>query len=288
VSGKKAKAKVIKLADAEVPEYLRTVYDDLAFLQSMRFERPSRTEVRISSSVLRRLLHEHMLAAAWRISELPDQPRITAVDLDAVVGDVPRRYIHYAYAGGAPTKRAQHSGYALLVIPKDEVSAGDYDATARAMSQKLRAGARRDFSLPDFCGSASVISGGAAVTRVDVVRYVANKLGGVHWDNERGGWTTPQGSRHRLLDEQHIVVGGLPGALYEVISIAHALVSAPDVARLMQTIDQRAPEDESFAEVLKFREGRIGKYADMTFRPNPSRMNFWQRVARWLKSTFTA
>jgi hypothetical protein len=289
VVGKKIpKAKVIKLGQSEVPEFLRTVYDDLVFLRSIHFARPSRTEVRLSSSVLRRLLHEHMLAAAWRIAEMPGEPRIRAVDLEAVIGQVPRRFVHYAYAGGAPTERAQHSGYVLLVVPKDEVINGNYEATARAVSEKLQAGEHREFLLREFCESASVMSGSAALSRVEIVRYVANKLGGVHWDNERGGWTSPQGSRHRLLDEQHIVVGGLPGPLYEVVSIAHAIAFAPDTSSLMEAIDRKAPEEVPPVEVLKFREGRTGKYADLTFSPPPSPLSRWSHFKRWFKSLFTA
>lgn len=256
---------MIKLTEAEIPEFLRTTYDDLSFLQALHFASPSRTEVRLASPVLRRLLHEQMLAAAWHFADLTGQPNIEAVDLEAVIGDVPRGYVHYAYAGGAPTARAQHSGYVLLVVPKADVIEGDYEAVIGTMTAKLRPGQRREFELSEFCQSPSVISGSAAVSRVDVVRYVANKLGGVHWDNRRGGWTSFQGSRHRLLDEQHIVVAGLPGPLYEVVSIAHALAVAPGIERLMEAIDRKAPEDIPATEVLKFRQGRIGKYAEMTF-----------------------
>jgi len=48
------------------------------------------------------------------------------------------------------------------------------------------------------------------------------------------------------------------------------------------------PDNKPSAEILRFREGRIGKYADMTFRPNASRMSLWQRLIAWFKSTFTA
>ncbi|MCH7639719.1 MAG: hypothetical protein IH855_09690 [Bacteroidetes bacterium] len=256
---KKPRKKVIKLSEAEVPEFLRIVYDDLAFLRSLDFSAPSRTEVRFSSSVLRRLLHEHMLDAAWTFSNMEGEPRVEAVDLDALLGDVPRRYVHYAYAGGAHTQGAQHAGHVLLVVPRDEVTDGDYAAVTKAVSEKLRPGVRREFTLREFCTSPSVVSGSAAVSRVDVVRYVANKLGGVHWDNRRQAWTSHQGSRHRLLDEQHIVVRGLPGALFEIVSIAEAVVAAPDTGRLMEKIDQEAPEPTPVVEVLQFREGRTGE-----------------------------
>lgn len=98
-----------------------------------------------------------------------------------------------------------------------------------------------------------------------MVRYVANKLGGVHWDSRRGAWTHPAASRHRLLDEAHLIVGRLPAPLYEVLSIAQAVAESSDVSRLMEAILAIAPEEDGAMNVLRFREGRVGKYADMTF-----------------------
>lgn len=50
-----------------------------------------------------------------------------AVDLAAVIGSLPRRYLDYAYAGGAKLPGAHRSGYALLVTPKEDHEAyGEY------------------------------------------------------------------------------------------------------------------------------------------------------------------
>ena len=253
------------LSQEEAAEVCRLVRDDLVFLRSLNYSRPSRTEIRVASSILRRLLHEGMYFGAWRIAELEEEPRISAVDLQGVVSGIELRYIHYAYAGGAKTEGAHHKGYVLLVIPRAEAEAEGQDVVLRRVQQRIKPGVTRTFLLQEFCVSPAVISGGASVSRVDVVRYVANKLGGVHWDNQRGGWTDPVGSRHRLLDEQHLVVGRLPAALYEVISIAQCIAASEDTSRYIDRVEQIAPEEERAVNVLSFREGRIGKYADLTF-----------------------
>ena len=195
------------------------------------------------------------------------EPNVEAVDLSAVVAELPARYIQYAYAGGADIPGAQHSGYVLLSIPRAEAEAEGYEAAAQRVSKLIRPGVWRMFPLSEFCASPSVISGAGAVSRLGVVRYVANKLGGVHWDNERGAWTDPVGSRHRLLDEKHLMVGRLSAPLYEVVSIAQAIAVAEDTSRLLARMDEVAPEEERLEDVLSFREGRIGKYADMRIGP---------------------
>ena len=255
----------IELIQDEVHDFLRTVKDDLLLLRKLDFKRPLRSEVRVASSILRRLLHELMLLNAWRLCSLPDEPRFTAVDLDAMLACVDVKYIHYGYAGGATTDGAQHRGYVLFEIPKAEVDAEGKDAATQRVTAKMGTPDTRQFPLSEFCTSSCVASGAGRVSRVAVVCYVANKLGGVHWDKRRSEWTDPVGSRQRLLDEAHLIVGRLSAPLYETLSIAQAVAESDDVTRLIDVIDTIAPEEEGSISVLKFREGRSGKYANMAF-----------------------
>ena len=250
---------------AEVPDLLRIIRDDLVFLQNLNFKKPTRTEVRLSSVVLRRLLFEGLLQAGWNICFEESYPSIPATDLEDMLEKVPSKYIHYAYAGGADTEGAQHIGYFLLVVPKDEFDNQDAESKVKEIQGLFKPGAKRDFSLPEFIRSACVISGSARISRLELVKYVANKLGGVHWDNERRGWSNPVSSRHLLLDEGHLIVGRLPAPLYETLSIAEALASAPDIEKFCSKVNEIAPEEDFAVNTLRFREGRAGKYADITF-----------------------
>ena len=264
---KKGRQRLVKLTNDQVAEFLRTVRDDLEFLRSLDYRSPSRTEVRIASSILRRLLYDGMYKSAWAMAGFDGDPTISAVDLQAVVADVDPRFIEYAYAGGAKTDGAHHKGYALLKVPKADREAEGDDVLIERLRRCVRPGETREFSLQEFIASPAVISGDAAMSRLGVVRYVANKLGGVHWDSKREAWSHPIGSRQRLLDEEHIFVGRLPAALYEVVSIADAVSSCNDTARMIARVEEVAPEEERGTEILSFREGRIGKYADLTFGP---------------------
>lgn len=265
---KRPRPETRELTQQVAEEFLRLVRDDLDFLCQLHYRSPSRTTVRIASSILRRLLAEGMYQNAWKLAALDGEPKIKAIDLEGVVAEIERRYIHYAYAGGADTEGANHRGYALLGIPKAEADAEGYEQITRRISALLKPGVEREFTLTKFCNSAAVISGTAGISRLGIVRYVANKLGGVHWDNRRGAWSEPVGSRHRLLDEGHLVVGRLPAALYELLSISQCIARSDDTSRLIERVYAIAPESEEAQNVLRFREGRVGKYANMTFNSN--------------------
>lgn len=254
-----------RLTEEQAQEFARIVRDDLVFLRSLNYCRPSRTDVRIASSILRRLLHEEMFFVAWQIAGLEGEPSISAVDLQTMVADLPPRYIHYAYAGGAKTEGAHHQGYVLLVVPAEEAKTEGHEQVSKRVAKLIKQPTVRGFLLAEFLHSPSVISGEARVSRLQVVRYVANKLGGVHWDNKRGEWTDPIGSRQRLLDENHMIVGRLTGPLYEVLSIAQAISTSSDTTRLIERVGEIAPEEEQSTNVLRFREGRIGNYVEQTF-----------------------
>jgi hypothetical protein len=139
------------------------------------------------------------------------------------------------------------------------------EETVKSLQNQIKAEKMRDFPLPDFLSSPCVISGNTGISRIEIVKYVANKLGGVHWDNERGGWTGPTSSKHLFLDEGHLVIGKLPAPLYETLSIAEAVARASDIDKICARVAEIAPEDQAGSNVIRFREGRIERYSDITF-----------------------
>lgn len=257
-------------------ELVRIVAEDLVYLRDLDFSISRRPEVRIASSILRRLLHDGTLISTWRVLGFPDQPIFKAIDLNAVLSDIPRRYVQYAYAGGAKLPKASHTGYVLLSIPKEEHEArGRPEVFARELQEKLVLGATKDFPLDQFCVSPCAISGDSGVSRLQLVRYVANKLGGVHIDAGRAAWSDPLGAQHRFLDENHIRVGRFPAVYYEIMSIAQDVSGSEDIRQLIDTAEREFPEESAPDEILSFREGRGGDYANMTFTPNTSESNLF-------------
>ncbi len=238
------------------------------YLRDLDFSTARRPEVRIASSILRRLLYDGVLMATWNALGFSGQPSLEAVDLIAVLGKVPRRYVHYAYAGGAKLPGANHCGYVLFVIPKAEHEArGGPEVFVRELQGKLAPGSTKVFPLDQFCVSPCAISGDNSVSRLELVRYVANKLGGVHLDAGRASWSDPLGAQQRFLDETHIRVGRFPAPYYEIISIAQNVARSDDTARIIDTAEREFPEEAAPDNILSFREGRGGSYANMTFAP---------------------
>jgi len=170
-----SKEKRIKLTKEEIDEFLQTVRDDLLFLKNQNYVNPSCMDVRISSSILRRLLHEGMYHVAWNIAGLPECPNIESEDLAEAISEIDPRYIQYGYAGGS---RIKVPGYMtlLLIIPKEELDSEGGEATVRQISKLYKPIKRRLFTLPEFCQSPSAVCGHSTVSRLRVIRYVANKL----------------------------------------------------------------------------------------------------------------
>jgi hypothetical protein len=257
----------LELTATQRDELLRTVRDDLDFLGRMDYQQPSLTMVRVASSILRRLLHDGLYGAAWTVADLSGEPKVVATDLESALAPIPRRYISYAYAGGAGTDGAKHDGLILLVVPKAEAESEGYAAAAERIGNLMGPLGEREYALSDYVRSASAVAGNSSIGRLEIIRYVANKLGGVHWDNSRSTWTDPLGSRYLFLDEQHMYVGNLAAPHYEILSIAQAITSSPDTRVFVETVDRIAPVEDRPPHVLSFRQGRGGRYSEMTFTP---------------------
>ena len=252
----------------EIPDLLQLVRDELNYLQGKVRTDVSRTEVRIISGILRKLLYDGLLYATWKAMRQESEPKIEFVDLQAVLRDTPREYVHYAYAGGAHLPGANHSGWVLYVFPKDVHEAnGTPEGLAQEVAERLHPGVKTFRTLHEFMASHCVESGTFGVSRIELVRYVSNKLGGVHLDKGRAAWEDPLGSAYRLLDEEHIVVGKRLGAHYEIMSIAEDLCGSADLKSLVDKIDEEFPAAELDENVIRIREGRIGPYADFTQSP---------------------
>jgi hypothetical protein len=266
-----------KLEEREIPigELARLVADDLEYLRARTWTDLTRTDIRITAMMLRKLLHEGLLLAAWQAMGMNGEPQISAVDLDERLGAVERRYVQYAYAGGAnlPDIRASDAWICLMVVPAAELAPLD-EAARQARALEVGSGLQpqaepRPFGLSDLVSSPCAVAGEAAVSRIDVVKYVANKLGSVHLDGRRAAWTNPLGASQRFLDEEHIRVGPWPASHVEIIAIAQGLAVSEDTEHLVATVRERLPDPPSNPDAISFREGRTGKWTEMKLSAAP-------------------
>ncbi len=173
-----------------------------------------------ASSSLRFLLVEDSLARAWRASRLGGPMTFKVRCITSTQGnDV------VAYCGG---------GDLLPGIP----FAASRNATFAELSLDLSA----------FCKRTRIQVGSVKVSTIQLVQYVANTLGGAHFDPEG---KSPK-SRKPLFDLLRRLeageFGGLPFRVndrnllhHEILSVAQALIRSPEVTRL---IAWRAPSQE--------------------------------------------
>ena len=251
--------------DPEELEDARVVAEDLQYLMDEWVPRLDRAALRRDSPMLRRLLVQGQYGRAWRTLGLPGEPYISAPSFDAMLGEADRRFIQSAFAPPGQTVREtvlrtggkielgvvqdipagavavvvagypEGIGSVLAAIPQE--TAGQESSPDAAVQKYIGAhvGQRliRGQSLSAYLASPAALITGVVITRKDVITYVANKLGGAHFDPSRGG---AAGQHLALLDRPlaNLNFGEISNftAIYaELLSVAEYLAESGDAAR---------------------------------------------------------
>ncbi|MGE5607606.1 MAG: hypothetical protein ACM3YE_18175 [Bacteroidota bacterium] len=161
---------------------IKPVYENLLYLRETWRGYANDAILRISSNVLRVLLVDDCYGKAWRLIGFDKQPRVMAVDSDAVIfgkgQEYPLEKIDIAVAGGASYGcRTSTYGFrqgTFITDPKKNF----FDITE--MNQNYR-----EYFLSEFLESTSLVVDGVKLNRREVIQYVCNKLGGTHIDSNR-------------------------------------------------------------------------------------------------------
>jgi hypothetical protein len=200
-------------------EDLRVVLEDLDFLSSEWDQDVSDASLRRSSPVLRRFLQADDLLKAWQKTGHSAQPQVVTSDLSKRLTITPLATVKFAVAGGAEYKgmRVAHvfeSSQALSPTQQQQIFALGPPEIKQ--------------NLTDFTNSPCVIVDGITISRVQLVKYVANKLGGAHFDETRDKMY------QELLDRvgKTYTIAGKKGVYFELLSIGQALVKSPDIVNL--------------------------------------------------------
>lgn len=253
----------LPLADLELDE-AGVVAEDLEYLMDEWVPKLVPREVRRVSPVIRRLLVDGLYGRAWRKLGLPGEPWVTATSLDAMLGAVDRSLIVVACAppgstvsrvmrGGTMHIRANREipeGSTIVVVPGGEAGLGPIVAAitaenlnltlakpGEAAKDEIAAGIghrlERGMSLTHYLNSSAALVDGVRLSRRQVIEYVANKLGGVHYDSTRN---RKRDEKLAILDSQLAVYAPAngPSATFahgELISIAETLAESSDAAR---------------------------------------------------------
>ena len=201
--------------------------EDLSYLRREWDQDVSDASLRRSSPILRRLLVDDLLQRAWRDLNLDRQPIVRAPSLEVKLRNFALRKITYAQAGGAKHRE---------VVVTTVIEYGDYLSPEQAL-QAFGSGPdapERDFSLRRFVEGTCIVVKGTAISRHILVKYVANKLGGVHLDPSRD-LNKEEELKFSLLDEVRAerVTADKPAIYFEYLSIGQALINSPDIDRFL-------------------------------------------------------
>lgn len=208
-------------------ERIRVAVEDLAFLRNEWDQDVEDASLRRSSPILRRLLVDGDLQRAWRGLCLDKQPIIRASSLEATLRHLPLKNVSFAQAGGAI-----HRG--LCAAPSIEINMYLPPEEALRVFGSPSESPDRDFSLKGFISGTCVVVNGTSISRHTIVKYVANKLGGVHLDPRRDP-ADDEERKFSLLDEvrSQYVTCDKPSIYFEYLSIGQALLKSPDIDRLI-------------------------------------------------------
>jgi hypothetical protein len=252
-----------------------TVAEDLSFLMNEWQPRLEQSELRRLSPVLRRLLVQGEYGRAWRNLGLQGEPYVAATGLSEMLGIIDRTAVMLAFAPPGETVRKvlQSGGQLQVVTPEDiapgsvivlvpgvdlgfgpilavvppeklsRIAADPQREASDAIGQALGRRVVRGMGLTAFLRSPAALVAGIEVSREDVIKYVANKVGGAHFDDKRA----PRDESFSLLDRTLMKYApeGQPEAVFtyaELLSIAEFLAESSDAARFMAAFNKAERE----------------------------------------------
>ncbi len=206
---------------AELLALTESVREDVAWLRSIDLTQVGEAELKQISARLRRLLIDDRptLQRLRKAKGLKGEPRILSPTLDSAPGAV------FSQNAGATRDglTVQNVNFYNRAMTPEEIKARYEASTGRP--------ADRESTLSNWLSSPTMTIGGVAVTRRDVVKFVANKLGGVHLDSRRDSAKEPG---YVALDEAQasVRISDLDAVYAELAAIAQQLLASPQVEEL--------------------------------------------------------
>lgn len=198
--------------------YLRDNWDDSIELE----------EVVRNSNVLRTLLVHNDLGRAWRLCGYSYPIRLRVLTLMPILSTYDKDKILTAWTGGA---RYRDTTYALGVVLSTEQPNTSSSITPTTCQQELTL----DEYRKNTCMVVQVKNTGLVeINRLELINYVANKLGGAHIDFTRKS-NKPLEQKFIALDEAHKYENvDRSIILLLVLAIGQELVSSRHIQRLMK------------------------------------------------------
>ncbi len=245
--------------------FLKNVAADLRYLLDEWDQEVEVNSLRVSSSIVRRLLTESGgkgdLKKAWRMVGLDREPVIGTYTIEPILanysgelwspkigsdlvqryrknGKVPlremfniipgRNHLWFVIAGGAVFRGSSMKGISIAV------DYGEHIVENEPITELT--------GLNGFINSPCIFVLGYTINRAELIRYVVNKMGGGHYDKKRNE-SKVQDRKFFLFDIfrdtfiTRIFDPDMDVAYFELLSIGQSLVESEDVKKLSYEID---------------------------------------------------
>lgn len=209
----------------------RQIKSDLRYLQSTWNQAEIDDDfLRRDSVILRRLVIDGgggILRTYRKQLGHKGDVKVEAVDLKAHLEGLERGRVALASAGGA-------SHHGMTVSGAFEYRAVLTDDQIKARYE--RGLPTRRMGLTKFLDSTCLVVGGKSVSRRNVIQYIANRVGGVHFDETRDR-LKPEVEAHFVAMDEAMDTFSLADkrcVYFELLAIGQAVVASPDVAEMLE------------------------------------------------------
>lgn len=196
----------------------QVVLDDLRYLKTTWNQEEINDDfLRRDSTILRRLLVNGDLQRYRRAIGLRGEIRVMAPDLNYQLSGANRKDIIIASAGGTRHRGASSVGLLTMRVPLPPPVPGAHED--------------REWRMSSYLDAPCIVANGVSIRRRDVINYVANKLGGAHYDEAR-----------KKKDSAYAVLDAIKGQIeliekeiifFELLAIGQAIAASPDVAKML-------------------------------------------------------
>ena len=208
-------------------ELIQTVLDDILYFRQTWTDQCNPVTVRQGSVMLRRLLLDGHYLQAWFRVGLTGHPNIAAPFINDLVGD---EAVWWALAGGATCKGFSMQRYVGRFTGNGTVTVG---GEASIFGRPFLVSTKRGIEpipVKDYLISLSAILDATAITRRDVIAFMANKAGGVHLDGKDDSPAMKALRKRRGF----LGIGDHDALSFEILSIGQCLAWSPETDQFIQ------------------------------------------------------
>jgi len=224
---------------------LKYVYEELYYISREWDQTISDDALRRGSSSLRSLLIEGQLNKAWRMVGLSGKFIIKTQAIENIIDQDNAGKILIAQTGGAKFNNMEIRD---VVFQNKTATKEEFDEEfEKGFKQKLK-----NWSISEYLDSSCFIVQGEKICRRELIQYIANKLGGTHYDTKRDSSDNKE-SKFLLLDRifDKIFLADKNAIYFELLSIGQGISGSRSTKILLRRISDLIYKPKHFKAFVK-------------------------------------